>query len=101
MATILKPFSNFILVKPIEIANTTASGLALPDTAVDKPNQGDVVAAGEGMYSNNGELIPSSAKVGDRVLFPKYSGTELKLDGVKYLLMRDTDLFGVLERSEQ
>lgn len=90
------PFSNFILVQPIEMPNTTQSGLVLPDSSVDKPNQGTVVAVGNGQLSDRLERIPTSAQVGDRVLFPKFSGTELKLNGTKYLLMRDTDLFGRL-----
>lgn len=88
------PFSNFILVQPIEMPNTTPSGLALPESSLDKPNQGTVVAIGNGQLSDRLERIPISAQVGDKVLFPKYSGTELKLNGSKYLLMRDTDLFG-------
>lgn len=91
------PFSNFILVQPVEVSNTTQSGLVLPDSSIDKPNQGTVVATGNGQLSDRLERIPVSAQVGDRVLFPKYSGTELKLNGIKYLLMRDTDLFGKLD----
>lgn len=91
-----KPFSNFILVEPIELPDTTPSGLVLPESSKEKPNQGNVMAVGDGQLSDRLERIPISSKVGDRVLFPKYSGTELKLNGKKYLLMRDTDLFGVL-----
>lgn len=91
------PFSNFVLIEPVEIPDTTPSGILLSEGAREKPNQGIVVAIGNGQLSDRLERIPLSAKVGDRVLFPKYSGQEMKLNGKKYLLMRDTDLFGSLE----
>lgn len=91
------PFSNFVLIEPVEIPDTTPSGLLLSEGAREKPNMGVVVAIGNGQLSDRLERIPLSAKVGDKVLFPKYSGQELKLSGRKFLLMRDTDLFGSLE----
>lgn len=93
----LKPLGNYVLVKPEEVSNTTKSGLALPDSAVDRPNQGNVVATGDGLLSDTGEPIPMRVAVYQKVLFPKYSGVELKFDGIKYLLLRESDLFGILE----
>lgn len=95
--TTFRPFSNFLLIEPVEIPDTTPSGLYLTEAAKEKPNQGIVIAIGDGQLSDRLEHIPLSAKVGDRVLFPKYSGTELKLNGKKYLLMRDTDLYGAVD----
>lgn len=92
-----KPVSNYILVKPSEVSNTTKSGLVLPESSIDKPNHGDVIEIGDGQLSVDGNLLPISVNVGDKVLFPKYAGTEIVLDGLKYLILRDTDLFGILE----
>jgi chaperonin GroES len=91
----MKPLSNYVLIEPIEVPDTTPSGLLLPEASKDRPNQGKVVAVGDGqMY--DGKIISVSVKVGDVVLFPRYSGTEMKLKDKKYLIMRDTDLFGIL-----
>jgi chaperonin GroES len=94
-----KPVSNYILVRPTEVSNTTASGLVLPETSVDKPNTGQVVAVGDGQLTNVGERLPLAVGVNDTVLFPKYAGTEIKLNGARYLIMRDTDLFGIVNES--
>lgn len=94
--TNFKPLSNYVLIKPIEIPDTTPSGIVLPESSKDRPNQGKVIAVGDGQLSDRLDHIPVSTKVGDVVLFPKYSGTELKLNGEKFLIMRDTDLFGIL-----
>lgn len=94
--TNFKPVSNYVLVKPVEIPTTTPSGLALPESSVDKPNMGTVMAVGEGQLGMTGERLPISVSVNDVILFPKFAGTEIKLSGEKYLIMRDTDLFGIL-----
>jgi chaperonin GroES len=94
--TTFKPLSNYILVKPVEMPDTTPSGILLPEASKEKPNHGVVVAYGEGQRNDKGELIPTVLKDGDTVLFQKYSGIEVKLDGVKYLLMRETDILGIL-----
>lgn len=91
----MKPLSNYVLIEPVEVPDTTPSGLVLPESSKDRPNQGKVIAVGDGqMY--DGKMISVNVSVGDMVLFPKYSGTELKLNNKKYIIMRDTDLFGIL-----
>lgn len=91
----MKPLSNYVLIEPIEVPDTTPSGLVLPDSSKDRPNQGKVIAVGEGQL-HEGKLYPTMVGVGDTVLFAKFAGTELKLDGKRYLIMRDTELFGIL-----
>lgn len=91
-----KPVSNYILVKPVDVPDTTPSGLVLPESSLDKPNMGTVYAVGEGQYTSEGIRIPVTVQVNDIILFPKYSGTEVKLNGEKYLIMRDTDIFGIV-----
>ena len=91
-----KPVSNYILVRTVEVPNTTKSGLVLPESSVDKPNMGTVVAVGDGQWTERGEKIPVSVQVNDIILFPKFSGMEVKLNGDKFLIMRDTDLFGIV-----
>ena len=94
-----KPVSNYILVKTVEVPTTTQSGLLLPEASVDKPNMGTVMAVGEGQWTERGERIPLSVQVNDIILFPKFSGMEVKLNGEKYLIMRDTDLFGIVSNT--
>lgn len=91
-----KPLSNYILISPIELPDTTPSGLLLPENSKERPNQGKVIATGNGQRSDNGELIPLNVSVNDVVFFPKYSGMEIKLDGERYLILRDTELLGIL-----
>jgi chaperonin GroES len=91
-----KPTSNYILVRPVETPDTTPSGLVLPESVKEKPNMGTVAAVGEGQFTDRGERLPISVQVNDIVLFPKYSGTEVTLNKEKYLIMRDTDLFGIV-----
>jgi chaperonin GroES len=100
MTTSFKPVSNYILVKTVEIPNTTPSGLALPEAALDKPNMGTVMAVGEGQFTQNGDRLAVCVQVSDVVLFPKFAGTEVKFNGEKYLIMRDTDLFGVVSNKD-
>jgi len=91
-----KPVSNYILVRTVEVPDTTPGGLLLLESAKDKPNMGTVMAIGDGQLTITGERLPMAVQVNDIVLFPKFSGTEVKLNQEKYLIMRDTDLYGVV-----
>jgi len=93
----LRPLADRVVVEPVESEETTASGILLPETAKEKPQQGMVLAAGLGKLDEDGERIAMDVKVGDRVLYAKYSGTEVKLDGKKLLIMRESDILAVLE----
>lgn len=93
----LKPLEDRVIVKVIEQEQVTPTGIVLPDTAKEKPSKGRVVAVGPGKYSEKGDLIPMPVKEGDLVVFAKYAGTELKLDGEEYLVLRGlTDIIGVI-----
>ena len=93
----IKPLGNRVVVEPIEQEDVTPSGIVLPDTAKEKPQQGMVLAAGPGERDEDGDRIAMDVKTGDKVLFAKYAGTELKMDGKKLLILRETDLLGILE----
>ncbi|HLV34304.1 MAG TPA: co-chaperone GroES [Spirillospora sp.] len=98
MAINLRPLGDRLLVEPTEQEETFAGGqLVLPETAKEKPQQGTVLAAGAGRLDDDGERIPMDVKVGDRVLFAKYAGTEIKLDGKKLLIMKESDILGIIE----
>jgi len=97
MALNLKPLGNRVVVEPVEQEEVTASGLVLPETAKEKPQQGVILAAGPGERDDDGDYIAMDVKVGDKVLFAKYAGTELKLDGKKLLILRETDILGIIE----
>jgi chaperonin GroES len=86
-----------IIVKRLEEENVTAGGILIPDTAKEKPQRGEIVAVGKGKTADDGKLIPMDVKVGDKVLFGKYAGTEIKIDGTDYLIMREDDILGVIE----
>ncbi len=92
----LKPVNNFVLVKPVDKPDTTPSGLVLPESSKEKPNMGVVHAVGDGQWTDRGERIPVAVKVNDVVLFTKFAGSEVTLNKEKYLILRDTDLFGVV-----
>jgi chaperonin GroES len=92
----LRPLHDRVVVKPIDAEDKTAGGIIIPDTAKEKPSQGEVVAVGPGGRDEAGKLIPIDLKVGDRVLFGKWSGTEIKLDGQELLIMKESDILGVL-----
>jgi chaperonin GroES len=92
-----RPLHDRIVVKRIEAEEKTIGGIIIPDTAKEKPQQGEVIAVGPGGRDETGKLIPIDLKVGDRVLFGKWSGTEVKLDGIEYLIMKESDIMGVLE----
>jgi chaperonin GroES len=98
MAIKLRPLGDRLLIEPAEQEETFAGGqLVLPETAKEKPQQGIVLAAGAGRLDDDGERIQMDVKVGDRVLFAKYAGTEIKLDGKKLLIMKESDILGVVE----
>jgi chaperonin GroES len=92
-----RPLHDRVVVKRIEAEEKTAGGIIIPDTVKEKPQQGEVVSVGPGGRDEAGKLIPIDVKAGDRVLFGKWSGTEVKLDGVEYLIMKESDIMGVLE----
>jgi len=91
----VRPLHDRILVRRMAEEEKTAGGIIIPDTAKEKPQRGEVVAAGKGRITEDGKLLPLEVKVGDKVLFTKYSGTELKLEGTEYLMMREEDVLGV------
>ncbi|MGJ3521416.1 co-chaperone GroES [Nitratidesulfovibrio sp. D1] len=93
----LKPLNDRVLVKRLESEEKTAGGLFIPDTAKEKPSRGEVVAAGPGKVAEDGKLIAMTVKKGDAVLFSKYAGTEIKLDGVEHLVMREDDILAIIE----
>lgn len=93
----LKPLHDRILVKRIEEEEQVRGGIVIPDTAKEKPQEGEVVAVGEGKLLENGQLSKLSVKAGDRILFGKYSGTEVKIDEEEYLIMREDEVLGILE----
>ncbi|ABW66359.1 co-chaperone GroES [Desulfosudis oleivorans] len=92
-----RPLHDRILVKRVEEETKTKGGIIIPDTAKEKPIEGKVMAVGNGRLGEDGKLIPLEVKKGDRVLFGKYGGTEVKMDGQEYLIMREDDILGILE----
>nr|WP_319395265.1 co-chaperone GroES [uncultured Desulfobacter sp.] len=92
-----RPLSDRILVERVEEEEKTKGGIFIPDTAKEKPAEGKVVATGNGRMGEDGKLLPMDVKVGDRVLFSKYGGTEVKIDGIDYLIMRQDDVLGVVD----
>jgi chaperonin GroES len=91
-----RPLHDRVVVRAIDADPKTAGGIIIPDTAKEKPQQGEIIAVGPGGRDEAGKLIPIDVKSGDRVLFGKWSGTEVKIDGVEYLIMKETDIMGVL-----
>ena len=96
MSVNIKPLEDRILVKPLDAEETTASGLVIPDTAKEKPQEGEVVAVGPGARDESGRVNALDVKAGDRVLFGKWSGTEVKIDGQDLLIMKESDIMGVV-----
>ncbi len=92
-----KPLHDRVLVRRIEGDAKTAGGLIIPDTAKEKPQEGEVISVGEGARKDSGELIPMGVKAGDRILFGKWSGTEVKIDGEDLLIMKESDILGIVE----
>ena len=91
------PLHDRVLVRRIEGEEKTKGGLIIPDTAKEKPSEGEIIAVGEGARKDSGELVPMSVKAGDRVLFGKWSGTEVRIEGEDLLIMKETDILGVIE----
>jgi chaperonin GroES len=92
----IRPLHDRVVVKRIEDSETMIGGLYIPDSAKEKPQQGEVVAVGNGKRDDSGKVNPLDVKVGDRILFGKYSGSDIKLDGTEYLIMREDEILGVL-----
>jgi chaperonin GroES len=97
MATKLTPLHDRIVVRRIEEAETTRGGIIIPDSAKDKPQEGEVISVGKGKSNEEGKVFPLDVKAGDRVLFGKYSGTDIKIDGEDFLIMREEEVLGILE----
>ncbi|MGV2436872.1 MAG UNVERIFIED_CONTAM: co-chaperone GroES [Anaerolineae bacterium] len=93
----IKPLGDRVLVKPIEKETMTASGIILPETAKEKPQEGEIVAVGQGRRDEDGERIALDVEVGNKVLFAKYAGTEVKIGDEKYLIMKESDILGIIE----
>ena len=92
-----RPLHDRVLVRRVDAEEKTAGGIIIPDTAKEKPQEGEVVAAGTGLKSDDGKITPLDVKAGDRILFGKWSGTEVKLDNEELLIMKESDIMGVLE----
>ena len=100
MATNIKPLHDRVIIRRIEEStNQTAGGLFIPDTAKEKPQEGEVIAAGQGKYKEDGTRQALDVKAGDRVLFGKYSGSEIKLDGDEFIIMREDEILGIISRA--
>jgi chaperonin GroES len=97
----IRPLYDRIVVKRIEEQETTRNGIVIPDSAKEKPQEGEVIAIGKGKRLDDGKMVPLDVQVGDRILFGKYSGNEIKLDGAEYIIMREDDVLGVLEATPQ
>jgi len=92
----LTPIHDRIIVKPAKAEETTKGGIIIPDTAKEKPMQGEVIAVGKGKIADDGKLIAMTLKVGDKVLYGKYAGTEVTIDNEEYLMMRESDVFAII-----
>ena len=97
MATKLTPLHDRIVVRRIEEGETTRGGIIIPDSAKEKPQEGEVVSVGKGKSNEEGKVFPLDVKAGDRILFGKYSGTDIKIDGEEFLIMREEEVLGILE----
>jgi chaperonin GroES len=97
MSLSLKPLGDRIVVKPIEQDEITSGGIMLPDTAKEKPQKGEIIAAGPGARNDAGDRVEMDVKVGDKVLYAKYAGTEIKLEGEKVLVLRESDILAVID----
>jgi len=93
----VRPLHDRILVRRMAEEEKTAGGLFIPDTAKEKPSKGEIIATGKGRVTEDGKILPLEVKAGDKVLFGKYSGTELKIDGHEYLMMREEDILGIVQ----
>ena len=95
-----RPLHDRVAVRCIEGEEKTKGGIIIPDTAKEKPSQGEIIAVGPGGRDEAGKLVPLDVKAGDRILFGKWSGTEVKIDGVEYLIMKESDIMGILEETQ-
>lgn len=95
--TIVRPLEDRVLIKALEAEEKTRGGIVLPDTAKEKPSKGEVVAVGRGKLLDNGKIVEPTLKKGDRVLFGKYAGTEIKIDNVEYTIMRETEVLAKID----
>lgn len=95
----IRPLHDRVIIRRIEEQEQVRGGIIIPDSAKEKPQEGEVIAVGEGKKLDSGERVPLDVQAGDRVLFGKYSGTEIKLDGEEYLIMREDDILGVIARA--
>ena len=93
----IRPLHDRVIVKRLEEEEKTKGGIIIPDTAKEKPQEGKVIAIGKGKVNEDGKVIPLDVKAGDRILFGKYSGSEVKIEGVEHLIMREDDILGVIE----
>jgi chaperonin GroES len=93
----IRPLQDRVIVKRLEEEEKTKGGIIIPDTAKEKPQEGKVIAVGKGKLTDEGKVIPLDVKVGDRILFGKYSGTEVKIEGEEHLIMREDDILGIIE----
>ncbi|GAM08529.1 10 kDa chaperonin [Geobacter sp. OR-1] len=93
----LRPLQDRIIVKRLEEESKTAGGIFIPETAKEKPQKGEVVAVGNGKKTEDGKIVPIDVKAGDKVLFGKYAGTEIKIEGEEFLIMREDDILGIME----
>lgn len=93
----IRPLYDRVLVRRVEAESTSAGGIVLPDSASEKPSQGEIVAVGSGLLLDNGEVRPLTVQVGDRVLFGQYAGSEVKLNGEELLIVKESELFGVID----
>jgi chaperonin GroES len=93
----LKPLGDRVLVKAVEKKDEIRSGIIIPDTAKEKPQEGEIIAVGKGKIAEDGKLIPMDVKAGDKILYGKYSGTEVKIEGQEYLIMHQEDILGIVE----
>ena len=96
----IQPLGDRVLVKPVEAKETKRGGIIIPDTAKEKPQEGKIVAAGKGKVTEDGKTLPMEVKPGDRILYGKYSGTEVKIDGEDYLIIHQDDILGILSDSK-
>ncbi len=93
---VVKPLADRVLVKPIEMAEVKKGGIIIPDTAKEKPQEGEIIEVGPGKVTEDGKKIPMEVKKGDRILYGKYSGTEVSIDGNEYLIMRESDILAIV-----
>ena len=95
-----RPLYDRVLVQPLDGEEKTAGGIIIPDTAKEKPSEGKIIAVGPGAKTEDGKILPMEVKVGDLVLFGKWSGTEVKIDGVEYSIMKESDIMGIMSKKK-